>query len=163
MRNTVISASILFIIIILCVCAFASCEEYTEIHDGYIFCNPDTYINVRRGPGKQYAVCGFFGCGDSVRTDFSVIGDWIHVLDIGEADGWIMNCYLTFDEIIIFNEPVTLVTTQRSTPVRISPEGKIRKRIRNGTKVTVIAVAGEWTLTKIGYIKTELLKTEVGR
>ena len=131
--------------------------------EGWILCQPDSYVNARWLPDKGSDIIGRLELGDRIVTDGERKGDYIHCVGLRfeSNEGWIHRGYITWDEPRITEETWT-VTAGGRTACRRYANGPRRCWAKRGSSVTVYAVSNEWALTDKGFVKTKYIKpTEV--
>ena len=137
----------------LMLCASASAE--------YVFCTPDTYVNVRSKPSGE--AVGWIDCGTWVDTDGKTQKSgghtWAHVtgLNAEDTEGWICSEFLTDSPVNISRRTAYAVAIGRLA-IRKSPNGKVKGWLENGEKCTVLADADGWAIPTRGYVMTEFLE-----
>lgn len=142
--------------------AYGAAERAAEEHLAtcWILCRPSDYVNVRRTPSKNAAAVGSLECGDWFLTDGKSADGWIRCYGIGEyGEGWIWCGYVAEET------PVTVMETYACVaPGRVAcrkwmggPQTS-NPWMKNGSIVTVYAIAGEWACTARGYIRAEFLE-----
>lgn len=126
----------------------------------WILCKPGDYVNVRRTPSKNGMAVGSLECGDWFLTDGRSADGWIRCYGIGEyGEGWVWCGYVAEDEPEIVMETYACVAPGRVACRKWMGGPKTSNPwMKNGSIVTVFAVAGEWACTARGYIRTEFLE-----
>ncbi len=134
-------------------------EEYV-----WVYCNPNSLVNVRSKPSKHSEIVGNAWPGDKMPV-IERKGSWVHVECSCEAgEGWIRSDFVSIWE-----------------PEDYGPEGAVYETIcgnvfgrysmrkgknvystlkKKGTRVLVYLMGAEWSVTSKGFIMTEFL-TEV--
>ena len=139
--------------------AFAKAEE-TEV---WILMKPKDYVNVRMEPRKSAEVIGRLDAGDHFLTDGKTKNGFLHVLDIGECDGWVYKWYVVTEKPEVVNEYYTVSAKKRVLCRRGVSGPRVKGRLgwmKNGTRVKVFCIAGEWAITSRGYVKSEWLEVD---
>ena len=154
MRKYIILLLIAFILIPTIACG----EEM------FVICKPDDYVNVRMSPYSNSAVVGRFECGDSFETDGKTKTDkkgrkWLHIINasLESSEAWICNSYVQSTQVTVERAKATVVAKGR-TAVRKAPNGKVRKWVKNGSILKVLAYSDEWALTTNGYISLSCIE-----
>ncbi|MBQ9251594.1 MAG: SH3 domain-containing protein [Clostridia bacterium] len=131
-----------------------------ETEQMWVLCNPESYVCIREAPKKNAHVGGYLYFGDSVETDGLTKGDWIHVVNasVELGEGWVHKGYLGWSEPQEINLPAKVLKKQ--TRARGCIEGQVKNTLKKGTVVTVYAENLQWSVTSVGYIKTELLEVQ---
>ena len=132
-------------------------------------------VNVRRGPGKGYAVDGELEPGTQIRVD-SIDGNWAEIT--GPVSGWMMRMYVTrtVPANVITPAPgstaapssgkIRYITSPngKSVNVRHGPSEKgyaVRITLDVGDQVEVLSTANGWSRIKrgvvSGYVRNEFL------
>ena len=94
-----------------------------------------------------------------IWTDNVEKGGWLHVVDLpAECDtGWISSRYIVYDE----PQPVFCeleIRAEGRVACRQWIGGKVIHWVHNGETVMVYYSSEEWSVTDMGYIKTEYLE-----
>lgn len=155
----VLFALIAFLILVLVDPAFARAEE-TEV---WILMKPGDYVNVRIEPRKKSQVIGFLDAGDGCWTDGRTKNGFLHVYGIGECDGWVYKWYVVTEKPEIVNEYYTVAAKKRVLCRRGVSGPRVKGRLgwmKNGTRVKVFCIAGEWAITSRGYVRSEWLEVD---
>lgn len=135
-------------------------EEETEV---WILMKPGDYVNVRMYPRKKSEAIGRLDAGDSFLTDGKTKNGFLHVLNVGECDGWVYKWYVAREQPEIVNEYYTVVAKRQLICRRGVGGPRIKGRLgwmKNGTRVKVFCIAGEWAITSRGYVKSEWLEVD---
>jgi hypothetical protein len=127
----------------------------------YIICEPDSYVNVRRTPKKAGEEIGQLYCGDRVLSDGKTRNGFIHCVDMSNeyGDGWVHSGYIVEDKPVIVDAYGITSPTGR-VMARKWVNGKRQSWIKAGTRVRVLAVSDEWTLTVRGFVKSEFIEVK---
>ena len=136
----------------------AGAEEFTL----WVMCKPNTYVNVRYTPKKNGQICGYLDSGDSFTSDGEVRNGFISALDAGEG-GWVSEKYVVDEEPVIVNEYYICVALNRAACRQWINGPRIKGKlgwIKNGVRVKVYMITGEWALTARGYIRSEWLEVD---
>jgi len=130
--------------------------------EAWVICQPGKYVNVRRNPGKQAEVIGWFNAGDSFRTDWEIRDGWVHAyVSLEETEGWIYVGYVTAYE----------PEWREGTEAEIEADGRVACReycggprisgrggwVKPGDTVQVWYWTPEWAVTNRGYIQADYL------
>ena len=131
--------------------------------DAWVICQPGEYVNVRRNPGKQAEVIGWFNAGDSFRTDWEIRDGWLHAyVSLEESEGWIYVGYVSAWEPEWKGGESAKVTASGRVACRKYCEGpRISGRggwVQPGQEVQIWYRTPEWCVTNRGYIRTEYLE-----
>ena len=126
----------------------------------YVLCKPESYVCVREFPKKGAPVTGYLYLGDDVEPDGKVRNGYRHIVNLSTeaGEGWVHDGYLDYSETQKVEKTVRVAKGQ--TRVRSRIDGEVLRRLKKGTVLTVSAESAEWSITSVGYIRTELL-TEV--
>lgn len=155
----VLFALIAFLILVLVDPAFARAEE-TEV---WILMKPGDYVNVRIEPRKKSQVIGFLDAGDGCWTDGRTKDGFLHVYGVGECDGWVYKWYVVTEKPEIVNEYYIVAAKKRVLCRRGVSGPRVKGRLgwmKNGTRVKVYCIAGEWAITSRGYVRSEWLEVD---
>lgn len=141
------------IAILACSAAFAEDERV------FIFCNPETSVNVRFKPKKGSEIVGRLEFGDWVETDGKKSNGFIHVYGIGEyGEGWIFAGYVVQDP----PEKTEKVYASIGASGRVMSyrwvNGKKNGWLNVCDQVTILGMSDEWAITNKGYIRTKYLE-----
>ena len=125
----------------------------------WVLCEPNGCVNLREKP--KGAIFGGVCCGDDLLTDGKTKNGWLHVFDLAaEIDsGWISARYIVYDEPETVMRKMQIQAEGR-VAARNWVDGKVIHWLHDGEKVEVYYSSYEWSVTDMGYIKTEFL-TEV--
>ena len=122
------------------------------------------YVNIRRSPYKESMEVGRLDAGDEFETDGKIRNGFIRVLGVGEDDdGWIFAGYTSEDRPENVDGRYVCVAKVRAACRRWADGPRIKGKtgwIYNGTNVRVYWMAGTWSVTSRGYIKTEWLESD---
>ena len=144
--------AMMVVLIMLLLMGTAGAESY-----GWVMCQPDSQVNIRGGPGQRYSVVAHRYAGDRVLLDGKKRGKWVHcVLSCESGEGWIRRDFLSLDEPEDVGSGIFITTVGRVN-ARYSAGGGIRKKLKEGTALTVSMVTAEWCVTSQGFIRTEFL------
>ncbi len=139
-------------------CKIAPNTALAEENVYFIICKPGSEINVRKQPKikSQAIACKWFG--EMVITDGVEKNGFVHVVNVfaEETDGWIYKGLLSDDPPTAVNLTCQ-VFNSGTVACRKYADGKVIRRIADGTEVIVYAVSEKWCVTDHGYIKTEFL------
>ena len=126
----------------------------------WILCKPGDYVNVRRTPSKNAMPVGSLECGDWFLTDGRSADGWIRCYGIGEyGEGWIWCGYVAETEPEIVMETYACVAPGRVACRKWMGGPKTSNPwMKNGSIVTVYAIAGEWACTARGFVRAEYLE-----
>ena len=126
-----------------------------EDTEGWILCQPDSYVNARWSPSIRSEGIGRLELGDRIRTDGVEKNGYIHCtgLRFESNEGWIHAGYIVWDKPRITEETWTVNAGGR-TACRRYVDGPRRCWAKNHSEVTVYAISSEWALTDKGFIKT---------
>lgn len=144
--------------------AFARADEIEEdempeyLKEMYVMCQPDSYVNIRARANKHSQEEGRLYVGDMVLVDRQH-GAWSHCVGLAceAGEGWVKTEFLDDWEPELFREGTKMVTVKDNVNARYSLNGKRRKLLRKGSKVTVWAISEDWAVTSQGMIMADLL------
>ena len=151
----------LIVLIVFCIIWFLRSVGIAEEANGqcWILCDPESYVTVRAGPGKNRMEIGGFDCGDHLWTDSTEKNGFIHVVDMNaeyEA-GWISTRYIVFSEPHKVNA-VMRVKSNARVAIRKWIGGKVTGWLKNGDTVKVLWMSDSWAVTTRGYVMSQYLK-----
>ena len=163
-KTGIIVIAVLFALIILLVGilidpAFAESEDY----EVWALLKPGDYVNVRISPNKRSEKIGYLDAGDSCWTDGKTKNGFLHVYGVGETDGWVYKWYMVTEQPEVVNEYYTVCALKRVLCRKGVGGPRIKGRLgwmKNGTRVKVFSIAGEWAITSRGYVKSEWLEVD---
>lgn len=125
----------------------------------WILCDPESYVTVRSGPGKNRMEIGGFDCGTHLWTDSTEKNGFIHVVDMNAEyeTGWISTRYIVFGEPHEVNA-VMWVKSNARVAIRKWIGGKVTGWLKNGDTVKVLWMSDSWAVTTRGYVMSQYLK-----
>lgn len=126
----------------------------------WVICDPESYVNIRIGPGKKRAEVECAFCGDHLFTDSVEKNGYLHVVDMNAEDqeGWINLRYVVFDEPREVMTRLRIVSNAR-VACRKGVDGKIVRWVKNGDSVYVYWMSDTWAVTNRGYIQSRFIET----
>ena len=144
----------------LCLAALGTCFSASgESERVFVFCNPETSVNVRRTPQMGADVSGYLDFGDWVETDGEKKNGFLHVLGITEnGEGWIFAGYVVEDEPIKLENARAYIAASGRVMSYRWVAGKKNGWVSNNAEVKVFALSDEWAVTNRGYIRTKYLE-----
>lgn len=166
MRKFYFGLIILIIVIaILAISAavWGSAKAEDEAYDVWIFCNPESVVNVREKPSSSSYLAGRMECGTKTRTDWETQKDnrgrtWLHIVDQLEMDeSWVCMDYVSETEVTV-EEMGCVVLANGRVAARANPDGKRKKWLNPGQEVKVLAFNDNWALTNKGYVNWDYLE-----
>lgn len=136
--------------------ATASAEELTT---GYVICQPDDFVNIRSGPGRQSECIGMFGAGEEIYLDGKKKNGYLHIVNtrLESDDGWISKGHVVYDEPEYVNENATIVSKGRLA-ARKNVNGKRIRWLKPLATVKVYYWSDEWCVTNCGYLQSQYLE-----
>lgn len=160
--KTVLMVCFLVIIaVIICsvwiaVKTFAEEEEMTEY---WVLCQPDSYVTIRSGPGKNYQGEGRAYAGDNFFSDGVKKGSYIHMVNVPNelGEGWISDKYLTVFEPEVYEESEIRTVNVKTLNCRTCIGGSRRGVLKKGAQVKVYLMSDDWSVTNKGYIQSKFL------
>lgn len=135
----------------------AICEE----SNAWILCK--SYVNLRTKPSTSAPTCGQLDVGDGFQTDGKVRNGFIHVLGAGDCDCWVYSGYVSNGEPVEVNEYYVVVAKQKVICRKYVDGPRISGRrgwMKNGSRVKVYWISGDWALTARGYVRSEWLEVD---
>lgn len=148
---------LVFLLLLAMVTPPANAQEYTA----WIMCKG--YVNLRMNPKSNAQICGYLDCGDSFTTDGKTRNGFIRVLNAGACQCWVYAGYVTDAEPVKADEYYVVVAKQQVICRRWVNGPKIKGRrgyMKNGGRVKVYWIAGDWALTARGYIQSQWLEVD---
>ena len=144
-----------FAVLLMILAAFFGAAAAEET-DGWIMCQPDSEVNIRRHPDMQSEVVAWGWMGQRITLDGKKSGKWLHCIGVGEyGEGWIRGDYVSLEEP---ENGGIYETTRNKVCVRASAGGKVIRRLSAGTRVTVHLWTSEWCVTDRGFISADFLQ-----
>lgn len=149
--------SLLFVLVCVCSCSLAD-NEYIEC---WVFCQPDSTVNIREYPRKSSFAFGELECCDSVYTDGKIVNGYLHLVDLAaeSTEGWISNNYIVYDKPYKPMFTKRTIITETRVAARRTMNGKIKSWLYGGDTLNVYVISDEWCVTSRGYIKTDFIDT----
>lgn len=99
-----------------------------------------SYINMRKGPGTQYATVGSAKSGTRLKL-YDLTGNWYYAVTSSGLKGYISKNYVGLG--------ANYVTTARVN-FRKTPNGALIRTLSSGTNAWVTSVSGGWSKAKVG-------------
>ena len=127
---------------------------------GWILCQPDSFVYIRQSPGKGREPAGYLMLGDKVVTGAHRNGyTYVTGLSTESGDGWVASGYIVTDQPQI--ETVRAwIDSQGRVACRRAIGGDRRKWLRDGDQITLYASSAQWSITSEGFIQTEYILAE---
>lgn len=128
--------------------------------DGWIMCQPDSYVNIRESPGEAGRVVGYLELGDAIQTDKHHNG-YAHVTGLSTegGEGWVASGYIVADAPQI-ETVAAWVDSDGRVACRRAIGGNRRKWLRPGDTLTLYASSAEWSMTSEGFVQTKYILAE---
>jgi hypothetical protein len=128
--------------------------------DGWIMCQPDSFVNVREYPGKGGRIVGYLELGDAVQTGRNRNG-YTHVTGISTegGEGWVASGYIVTDAPQIETVEAKVDADGR-VACRRAIGGNRRKWLHAGDQLTLYASSAEWSITSEGFVRTQYILAE---
>lgn len=125
----------------------------------WILCQPDSYVTIRGGPGKNHTEEGRAYAGDDFQTDGVKKGRYLHMVNVPNelGEGWISMQYVTYDEPEIYTEGERFTVNVKKVNCRMCIGGSRRGTLKRGAEVTVYLMSADWAVTNMGYIQSKYL------
>ena len=132
-----------------------------ETADGWILCQPDSFVNVREWPRKTSRKTGFLELGEQIRTDGETKNGFLHIIGCTteSGDGWVSCGYVVGDQPQVETCRAWIDSTGR-VACRRATNGERRKWLHGGDELTLYACSAEWSVTSEGFVRTEYLIAE---
>lgn len=124
----------------------------------WVLCDPDSYVTLRTGPGKNKPDFGGVLCGAELWTDNRKQNGFLHVLEVpAECDtGWISAKYVVYDRPVEVNRRM-VITGDGRVACRKWVAGNVKDWIMPGDQLTVYWMSPSCAVTSRGYIKSEFI------
>ena len=151
---------VLFVLVIIrlwnALMATASADEVTT---GYVICQPNDFVNIRRNPDKNSECVGMFETGEEIYLDGIKKNGYMHIVSTGleTDDGWISKGYVVYDKPEYVNEHATIVSKGRLA-ARKNVNGKRTRWLKPLATVKVYYWTDEWCVTNCGYVQSQYLE-----
>ena len=144
----------LMIILLLIACTVAGAESQKM----WVLCNPKSYVVIREKPKKNAKIGGYLYLGDEVETDGKIQNGYAHIphTSTESGEGWVSVGYLDNSESRQTNKSAKAM--KKETCARGCIDGEVKKRLKKGTVIKVFAENQTWSVTSVGYIRSELLE-----
>lgn len=128
--------------------------------EGWIMCQPDSFVNVRESPGKGGRVVGYLELGDAVQTGSNRNG-YAHVTGISNesGEGWVDSGYIVTDAPQV-ETVAAKVDADGRVACRRAIGGNRRKWLHAGDALTLYASSAEWSITSEGFVQTQYILAE---
>lgn len=128
----------------------------------WVLCKPGSQVVVRRTPSRNAMEVGQLEVGDWFETDAVSSNGYIRAYGIGEyGEGWIYSGYVATEEPVPVFETYCCVAPNRVACRRWMDGPQTQNPwLKNGSDVQVYHIAGEWSCTARGYIKSEYLEAD---
>lgn len=156
--RTLIELAAIAAVIYGAICALGSISFAEEEMDCWVICQPDGYVNVRKGPGNHREVIGYAVAGMHCRTDGKEKNGYLHIIDASTeyGFGWIHSGYVVFSEPEAMDREMTVKASGR-VACRDRIDGKRRGWVRKGDTIRVYWRTRSWAVTENGFIQTKYL------
>lgn len=130
-----------------------------ELTTGYVICQPDDFVNIRKSPGKKGEVVGMFGAGEEVSLDGKAKAGFLHIVNTGleTDDGWVHKGYIVYDKPEYVNESATIVSKGRLA-ARKNVNGKRTRWLKPLASLKVYYWSEEWCVTNCGYVQSKYIE-----
>lgn len=134
----------------------AEAEDMTAA--GWVICQPGDYVNARRKASTRSESLGRLEAGYPLRLTGKTKNGFAQVtgLSLEETEGWVYAGYIVFDEPVWIGKTMTIRANGR-VAARKCADGERRCWVTDGSTVTVYWMAGEWSVTSKGFIRTEYI------
>lgn len=128
----------------------------------WAMCKPGSYVTIRRSPQKNAMQVGYLDPLDSFQTDGKTKNGYIHVIDVGNSEGWVHAGYVVTEEPEAAFEQYYCSSLSRVACRRWISGPRVENYgwIVNGSTVQVFYRTEEWSCTSRGYIKSEFLERD---
>lgn len=149
--------AILFLLVAVVAASLSAAEE------AWAMCQPDSNVYIRSNPSFNADVVAILEVGDQVETDGKKDGVWVHAFFTCEAgEGWMHRGYMTYSEPDVYRDGISAETAYKQVNARRCAKGKINRKLKKGTQLTVFVTSDEWSITNLGYIQTRYLAFKEG-
>ena len=148
------------VILLIAVLTVVGCclTALSETDNGFIMCQPDSYVNIRISPKNGAEIIGRYELGFKVETDGKKKNGFLHLVNLGleATEGWVHAGFVSRDALVVRTVGARIKSNGR-VACRKSINGNRRKWLANGDLVTVYAYSDSWAITNHGFIKTEFI------
>ena len=130
-----------------------------DLTTGYVICQPDDFVNIRKSPKKKSDIIGWFETGEEVFLDGKEKNGYLHIVNTGLEvnEGWVSSLHVVFDEPASVECIATIVSNGRLA-ARNGVDGKRTRWLKPMASVKVHYWSNEWCVTNCGYIRSEYLE-----
>ena len=144
-----------FLIVALMI-GFAKAEDETE--EGWILCQPDSFVNIRNKPNKNSEVSGYLMAGDRVFLDGKQKKGYLHCVGLSNesGEGWVAKGFICLNEPHPDGHEYRIKSSGR-VAARCYIGGNRRRWLRDGYILKVYMVSEDWSLTTQGFVRTEFI------
>ena len=104
-----------------------------------------TSLAIRTGPGTEYAKVGFLRTGDS-KPYYQISGKWVRI-----QGGWVSTKYFVIQSVVEVGSEGTITSGLNIRKEASSSSDKVGE-YKQGDKVTILEVKGNWGKTDKGWI-----------
>lgn len=135
--------------------ASAAGEEYRE---GWIMCQPDSYVNIREAPKTSANESGYLVAGDRIFLDGKVKNGYAHCVRLSTeaSEGWVYKGFISSYEPVKDGREYRIRSKGR-VAARRSISGDRRCWLHNDDILTVHLRSDDWCLTNKGFVKSEFI------
>ena len=157
----VIEGLLIIGIIVTIICGIQSIS-YADTSTVYALCRPGDYVHARKLPSRNSTSLGRFETGDEIQTDGKTKDGFVHVVNapFEEKDCWVYCGYIVFDRPEKMFGRTATVVCNGNLLVRQCIDGKVVKKLKNGTELQIFYWSGEWVVTNRGYVRTEFIELD---
>lgn len=156
----VIVMGVILVAIVLCALFLLHVAGYAEpiTEQVWVLCDPESYVTLRTGPGKNKPEFGGGLCGAEYWTDGKTQNGFLHILEVPaeESEGWVSARYIVYDRPVEVNER-RVITGDGRVACRKWVNGKIKSWVMPGDEITVYWMSASWAVTSRGYIKSDFI------
>ena len=148
-------------IIVTIICGLQSIGV-AETTTFYALCRPGDYVHARKLPSRNSTSLGRFETGDEIQTDGKTKDGFVHVVNapFEEKECWVHCGYIVFDRPEKMFGRTATVVCNGNLLVRQCVDGKVVKKLKNGTELQIFYWSGEWAVTNRGYVRTEFIELD---
>lgn len=168
MKNDVVKRIVILLLLIYAFISFINTSNFAfaDENEYYIICKPEGEVNVREKPKLKSPIVGCLFFGDLVETDGKEKNGFVHVINLNaETDtGWIYGGLLVRDKPIVSPGHAQVFKAERVALRKYATrDSKVKKWLKEGENVMVLAISEEWCVTEDGYVMTEFLTLNKGK
>lgn len=132
------------------------------LREMWVICQPEDYIHIRSRPSRRSQAEGYLLNGYSVHVYGKAKNGYLYAPWISNelGDGYIYAGYLSEEEPKDLGGDWYRVNSNGRVAARKYINGKRRCWLKNGARVRVWFMAGDWCVTDCGFVMTKYLEPD---